>query len=140
MNPITALRRSTHVALLGALLFAASGCAMLTPKTPEQQVSTRAADYWKSRQAGDFTKSYGYATPAYRSVKNVAAYQSQFGSGVAVKDSQVNKVVCAPQRCNVQMKLSVVPSLVGIKIGPIDMYVDEVWLLEDGQWWLFQEL
>lgn len=140
MIPTTALRRSASLAVLGALLFGMSGCAVLAPKTPEQQVAMRAAEYWKARQTGDFDKAYAYATPAYRKVKTAKVYQQQFGAGAAIKDSEVAKVACAPQRCEVQMRLSVLPILLGIKIRPIDAYVDEVWLLEDGQWWLFQEL
>lgn len=140
MSTISALRRATSAALLGTLLFAASGCAVLTPKTPEEQVSARADDFWKARISGDYAKAYSYATPAYRGVRTPRAYQLQFGSGAAIERAEVHKVVCAPQRCEVQMKLSVLPFLVGVKIPPIDTYVDEVWLLEDGQWWRFQDL
>lgn len=140
MTPTIALRRLTLAATLGAMLFAASGCAMLTPKTPEQQVGVRAGEYWKARVAGDYVKAYSFATPAYRKVRTAKAYQLQFGAGAAIEQSEVHKVVCAPQRCEVQMKLSVLPFLVGVKIPPIDTYVDEIWLLEDGQWWRFQDL
>lgn len=136
----TALSRSTGVALLGALLFSASGCAMLTPKTPEQQVSARAADFWNARRAGDFEKAYAFSTPAYRKLKSAQDYKMQFGAGAAVGASDVNKVVCEPQRCDVQMKLSVTPALVGLKMKAIDTYLNEVWLLEEGQWWHFQDL
>lgn len=136
----TALRRSISAALLGGALVAVTGCAMLSPKTPEQQVTARATQFWEARRAGDYPKAYSYATPAYRAVKTVVDYQRQFGAGVSIPAAEVSKVVCAPQKCDVQMKLSVLPFLVGVKIPPIDTYVNEIWLLEDGQWWRFQEL
>lgn len=140
MTPVSALRRSAGAALLGAAVLAASGCAMLAPKTPEQQVSARADDFWKARRAGDFEKAYAFSTPAYKKLKSTQDYKLQFGAGASVGSSEVNKVVCEPQRCDVQMKLSVTPALVGIKMKAIDTYLNEVWLLEDGQWWHFQDL
>ncbi len=135
-----AIRRSVGTALLGAMLLAATGCAMLTPKTPEQQVSARATEYWAARRVGNYEKAYTYSAPAYRKLKSAQEYKLQYGAGVAVGSSEVNKVACEPQRCEVQMKLSVTPALVGLKIPAVDTYLNEVWLLEDGQWWHFQDL
>ena len=140
MTPVNVLRRSTGAALLGAILLAVSGCAMLAPKTPEQQVSARATEFWTARRAGNYEKAYTYSAPAYRKLKSAQEYKLQFGAGVGVQSAEVNKVACEPQRCDVQMKLSVTPALVGIKIPAIDTYLNEVWLLEDGQWWHFQDL
>lgn len=140
MTRFTALRRSTGIALLGALMVAASGCAMLSPKTPEQIVTSRATEFWDARRAGNFEKAYAFSTPAYRKLKTAQDYKLQFGSGVAVNSAEVNKVACEPQRCDVQMKLSVMPALMGIKMQAVDTYLNEVWLLEDGQWWHFQDL
>lgn len=140
MTSSTALRRSISVALLGVSLLAATGCAMLTPKTPEQQVSARATDYWNARRTGNFEKAYTYSTPAYRKTKSAKDYKQQFGGGADINNVGVHSVVCEPQRCEIRMRLSVTPALVGLKMAAIDTYLNEVWLLEDGQWWLFQGL
>ncbi len=137
----SSLRRSVGISMTAVLVAAVSGCAVLAPKTPEQQVSARAIEFWTARQVGNFDKAYAYGTPGFRKLKTAQEYKRLFGGGVVgVERVEVNKVVCEPQRCEVQMKLSVTPALVGIKLGAIDTYLNEVWLLEEGQWWRFQDL
>ena len=139
MNKHYFTRRARAVALALSAL-ALTGCAALAPSTPETVVEKRATEYWNARRAGDFEKAYAFSTPAYRKIKSAQDYKLQFGAGVAVNSAEVNKVACEPQRCDVQMKLSVMPALMGLKMKPVDTYLNEVWLLEDGQWWHFQDL
>ena len=140
MNPTRALRRSLGAALLGASVLATSGCALLTPKTPEQQVSSRALEYWQARKTTDFEKAYQFSAPSYRKLHTAQQFRMQFGAGATFNAVAVNKVTCQPERCEVQMKLSVTPAVIGLKMGPLDTYLNEVWVLESGQWWHFQEL
>ena len=64
----------------------------------------------------------------------------QFGTGAGVESAEITKVACEAEKCTSQVKLEVRPALVGLKVGTISTYLDEVWLLEDGQWWHYQEL
>ena len=123
---------------LGALLLA--GCAALGPSTPEQIVQQRATDYWKARIAGQVDNAYALSTPSYRKLRTSAQFKMQFGAGVSVERAEVTKVSCEAEKCTAQIKLDVKPALMGVKMGTIATYLDEVWLLEDGQWWHYQEL
>ena len=123
---------------LGALTLA--GCAAFAPSTPEQAVQQRATAYWKARVAGQVDKAYALSIPSYRKLRTEAQFKLQFGAGASVESAEVAKVVCEAEKCTVKVKLGVKPALMGLKVGTIATYVDETWLLEDGQWWRYQEL
>lgn len=138
MNHSTITRRAGAIALtVGAL--ALSGCAVFTPATPEQVVAKRASDYWQARIAGKYEKAYELSTPSYRKLKTAEQFRIQFGPGVSVQTAEVASVACEPQKCTAKMKIGATPALIGLKLGTIPMYIDDVWLLEDGQWWHYQE-
>ncbi len=130
---------------LGSLAFvcAASilgGCATLTPDTPEQAVQKRAVEHWQARIDGQLEKAYAFSTPAYRKLRNEAQFKSQFGGSASIETSEVSKVECDPEKCKVQMKLGVKPAITGISIGIVPIYIDEVWVLEEGNWWRYQDM
>ena len=138
MNHRSITRRLGAIAItLGTLALA--GCAVFTPATPEQIVAKRASDYWQARIAGKYEKAYELSTPAYRKLKTAEQFRVQFGPGVNVQAAEVASVDCEPQKCTAKMKISATPALMGLKLGTIPMYMDEIWLLEDGQWWHYQE-
>lgn len=133
------LNRRIGAAALGFGMLALSGCAAFAPATPEQVVEKRALAYWKARMAGQYEKAYALSTPSYRKLYTDVQFRSQFGAGVNVESAEVTKVACEAEKCIAQLKLGVKPALLGVKMGTIPTYVDDTWLLEDGQWWHFQE-
>lgn len=139
MYQSTLLRRLFATSLAAATL-ALTGCAALAPVTPEKAVEKRALTYWKARIEGKYEQAYSLSAPAYRNVKSAEQFRSQFGAGANVVDAEVHKVDCEPQKCSAKMKLSVKPALINLKLDTMTVYLDEIWLLEDGQWWLHQDL
>ena len=121
-------------------MLALTGCAALAPATPEQIVEKRATEYWQARIAGSYQSAYALSTPSYRQVRSVEQFKLQFGSGVNVKAADVIKVTCEPVKCVVKIKISVNAALLRLNMDTIATHVDEVWLLEDGQWWHHQDL
>ena len=117
-----------------------SGCAALAPAAPEKVVEKRAMTYWKARIAGEYEKAYALSSPAYRNVKSAQQFRSQFGAGANVLSAEVYAITCEQQKCNARMKLTVKPAVIQLKLDTIPMYLDEIWLLEDGQWWIHQDL
>ena len=132
-------RSLSAVALaLGALAMA--GCAALAPSTPEQIVQKRATEYWQARMAGQVGTAYALSTPSYRKLRTEAQFKMQFGAGVSVQAAEVAKVTCEAVKCTARMKISVNPVLLRMNAATIATHVDEIWLLEDGQWWRHQDL
>ena len=130
------LVRLTALAAAGALL---SGCA-LQPRTPEQAVSQRVAAYWQARASQDFNKAYQFNTPAYRKLYTADQFRSQFGAGGAIRKGEAVKVDCVVEKCNVRVQITSTPMIPGLNMDTITSYLDEIWLLEDGQWWRYQDL
>lgn len=136
MNPSQTSLRGIALAALTAIL---AGCASLSA-TPEQMVEKRAAEYWQARMAGQYEKAYSLSTPSYRKLRTLEQFRLQFGPSVSVTNAEVTKVTCEAEKCIAKIKIDAKPALVGVKLGTIPMYMDETWLLEDGQWWHYQEL
>lgn len=40
----------------------------------------------------------------------------------------------------VQMKLGVKPAILGINLGTVPIFVNETWVLEEGNWWRYQDV
>ena len=133
-------RRKAAVALTLAIAAVASGCAGFLSAPPEQQVLRRADQYWQARVKGDLKTAYELSTPSYRKVRSLEQFQGKFGSGARFVNAEVSDVRCTSERCTVSMKLGIVPSLPGIRMGTIPSSIEEVWVLESGQWWHFQDL
>ncbi|RID98624.1 hypothetical protein [Simplicispira hankyongi] len=136
-NPASG-RRRTSLGLLLAASLAMSGCAMLAPKTPEQQVQAKAAEYWKARVANDYKKAYTLLVPSYRKIRTDEQFRQQFGEGASIASAEVTKVTCEATRCEAQVKLGVKTGLPSLGLGTVTSYLTDVWLLEDGAWWRFQ--
>ena len=116
-----------------------TACASLSPQTTEMQVEKRATEYWKVRIEGRFNSAYELISPAYRSVRSPSDYKTRFGGG-SVKAAEVVRVTCEPQKCVVKVKLVAGVALPGLNLSELATHVDEVWLLEDGSWWRYEEL
>ncbi len=131
--------RSVRAIALVAAAVALAGCASMGGGTPEQVVQKRAEAYWKARLEGKYEAAYALSTPAYRKLRTAEQFSKQYGASVAAKAAEVTKVTCDAVRCETQVRLDVKPGIPGLNLPIVPMYVNEVWLLEDGQWWHFQE-
>lgn len=134
-------RRAIRSAMLLGLLSLLSACAGLAPATPEEAVRERAQARWKALLAGDHQQVYQFLSPGSRAVISFENFRSRFGTMAAWKSAEVFKVVCEQaDRCTATIKVTYQPMLPRGSIGIIETSVDEVWLLESGQWWLPQKL
>lgn len=137
MNAIT--RRLGLMALMsaGALLAA---CASLQTK-PEDAVTERANARWQALVKGDMAKAYAYSTPGFRAVVNLEGFKARTGIAGRWHAAQVVKVTCdTPERCKAIIKLEFSTLIPGFSRDKMATHIDETWLLEDGQWWIFQKV
>ena len=126
-------------ALATVAAMALAGCATLAAP-PEKVVERRATEYWKARIAGDYAKAYSLSTPAYRKLHTAEQFRAQFGEGASLQGAEPINVTCEPEKCTVRIKISAAPALAGMNLGTIATHLSETWLLEDGQWWRYQDL
>lgn len=136
----TPLTRLVGMPIAAAVVLFAAGCASLGASKPEDAVKRRAEAYWKARAAGQVDKAYELTSPSYRKVHTFDQFKMQFGNGASIKGVSVVKVDCEAEKCTVRTKVEAAPALMGVSVGTIATHLDEIWLLEDGQWWRFQDI
>lgn len=112
-------------------------CAAFQPDPPEQAVAKRAQGYWDARLKGDAEKTRSYMNEAFRLAVDDKRFARNYMATFAV-GAKVKKVTCEAEKCEVGVNLSVIPPIPGQKMGTIDMYSTQTWLLEDGRWNLYQ--
>lgn len=130
-----------NVLRMGALAAAAlslTACATFGGGTPEEVVAKRAQAYWNARLNGDASKAYQFTNAAFKLAVDEKKFKQNNMASFAVA-AEVHKVECDAQKCDVGINLKVDPPIPGKKLGTIDMYSKQTWLLEDGQWMLFLE-
>ena len=136
----TPLTRLVGMPIAAAVVLFAAGCASLGASKPEDAVKQRAEAYWKARAAGQVDKAYELTSPSYRKVHTFDQFKMQLGNGASIKGVSVFKVDCEAEKCTVRTKVEATPALMGVSVGTIATHLDEIWLLEDGQWWRYQDI
>ena len=137
-------RFSKYFAPIAAGLFSAllAGCASwMEPQKPEVAVKARATALLKAKMAGDFEKAYNMTAPSYRAVAKLFRYRAENSAAPGWTGAEVIDVSCEePTKCSAKVRIDFKP-LLGVRFGDtISTHVDETWLTEDGQWWLFPRL
>jgi hypothetical protein len=123
------------------LALALAGCASVSAnRPPEELVRQRASERAEAFLKGDLDRSYSLTTPSYRKLRDLDSYKRGFGSGVKWEKADVQTVTCEPVRCKVAIAVAVKPLIRGKFGDTINMQFEETWLLEDGNWWLYQAL
>lgn len=117
-----------------------SACATSAPVSPEAAVSQRANARWATLLAGNFDKAYTYLSPGIRAVTPLEEYKRRFGGGIQWESAQATSTECQPDRCEVKVQVRFRPPLAAQRMGVLTTYVDEVWIREQGQWWIFQNM
>lgn len=126
---------------VGCVALALAACASVAPSTPQEQVTQRANARWKHMVAKDFDKAYAYTTPGFRGLVSAESYRGRFGAAVTWLDAEVARVNCPEAaKCDVVVRLEFKPVLGGRSGDTISTHLDEAWILEDGKWWLFENI
>jgi len=120
----------------------AGGCATSPAIAPnaEDVVRDRAQQRWAALIEGNWERAYNLMSPGYRAVVPLKRFSSQFGGGVAWQRAEVVGVKCETERCGVQLKVEARVAMGARRAESIATGVDEVWVLEDGQWWKFEKI
>ena len=126
----------TRVTWGGVAALVLAGCASVAVK-PEQTVRERATGHWKARMARDAEGAYGYMPPSYRAVTPLDTYKKRT-SDLQLTSAQVETVKCDTEdKCVATSKVEARVPLRGSGTPTMSTLYDEVWIRENGQWWLF---
>lgn len=131
-------RRAT-LALAAVATLTLTACASLGGGA-EQRVQNNAQARWDALLGGDFDKAYAFSTEGFKKVVTQRQYPLRFSNAVKWLGASVTQVRC-PQadKCTVQVRLRFQPVL-HRSTEPSVTFIDETWLLENGQWRVVQDL
>jgi len=130
---------------LGLLLVAVfvSACAGLSEgDAPEQAVKRLAEERLKAHLAKDYGKMYSMAAPSYRKLKTQEWYSlRRAGLPAQPVNGKVLSVKCeTTERCSVRLELEHKVTLPLAPKAPIQGAYTDVWVREEGLWWMFETL
>ena len=128
--------RGAILAIVSASLLA--GCATsFEAATPENAVKQRAQARWDVLLKYDFDAAYKFTAPSFRAVTQVKSYANRFGSAANWSAAKVSNANCEAERCTVSVEVTAVP-LSQITAGaPVTVNLEEVWIREANEWWLY---
>ena len=133
-RPSRALRPWIFSALFATLL--AAGCAS-TGSSPEERVQKRAAERWEALVKADFNRAYGFSTSGFRAVVKPESFPARIQGPVVWLGAEVVNVNCPePFKCIARVRIDH-RTLLARSAGNTSTHVDEIWLLENNQWWIF---
>jgi hypothetical protein len=113
----------------------------LSNSTPEEQVRQRAGERWQALVGGDFNRAYSYNTADFRALVTPAVYRGRTGSAVTWVGSEVVNVKCPePTKCTALVRIDFTSLKGGQSGNKMNIHTDETWLLENGQWWIFESI
>ncbi|MBF5004016.1 hypothetical protein [Diaphorobacter caeni] len=128
---------------LGVAVALLAGCASFGGGSPEAAVKARANARWAALIKGDQNAAYQYNTPGFRATVPPEKFVERRGKDVRVLEGEAVKVTCpTADKCDVQIRLAATAAAMFRQNFPkqVVTYIDETWLLEDGQWWIFEKL
>ncbi|WP_353235165.1 hypothetical protein [Diaphorobacter ruginosibacter] len=134
---------AVKMVLAGAALAFLAGCATFGAGTPEEAVTKRADERWAAWVKRDYAKAYEYNTPGYRGTVPYEKFVTMRGKDVRILSGKVNKVTCSSaDRCEAKIELKARSALMMRQSFPKEIvtFIDETWVFEDGQWWLFERI
>ncbi len=136
---VAALVGCTATAPVGSTASTASVQDNASANTPQGQIRQRSTEFWQARQRNDVAAAYSYTSPSYRKVHDQEFFRVHYAGIPVVASREIVDVQCddALQRCILQNKYMVSPPMMGG--GMVPVYDKEIWLQEDGQWWIFRE-
>jgi hypothetical protein len=138
MNLWRALRSAVLAVLVVAL---AAGCASIgLGRTPEDVVRERAQARWNALVERDWKTAYPFLIPAYREIVPLKRYGNQFTGPMQWEGAKVHDAKCEETRCTVIVEVTFRLLLKGHTDRVSSTFMDEVWVLEDGQWYKFEAL
>lgn len=140
---------STRSALLAALSLVAAAAAA-TPAAavalvPEAAVRQRADQRWEAMVDGKFENAYQYLSPGFRAVQSYKTYSSRFAN-TAWTSGKAVRVECNDERdrCVATVRVESRAFMPGLQMNngqgtELKTYIEENWIKQDGNWWLFPE-
>lgn len=134
-------RRTLLAASTGLAAALISGCASTGGgAAAEKVVLERAQARWDALVERDWNTAYSYLVPAYRAVVPLKRYGNQFSGPLQWESAKATSASCEDKRCAVKVEITYRTLLPGHMDRVSSTFLDEVWVLEAGQWYKFESV
>jgi uncharacterized protein YceK len=135
-------RSRPYLAVVSFILAAAlaAGCATVGAglNPAEEIVLERAQARLDALLERDWARAYPYLTPSYRAIVPRQRYGDQFQGPIKWESAKAQSAKCEEKRCVVKIEIAARLLLQGHADRVTTSYSEEVWVLEDGQWFKFE--
>lgn len=133
---------SKRIIFLIAML-SISACAVLQPKTDEEQVLYLAQQRQNALLGQDYAKAYKYMSPGYRQLNTLQQFNSRYAGAHSWESADVYKTLCEEEICTAYVKVKFdAGALMGgggrgalSKKNLLDRVTQETWVKLDNKWW-----
>ncbi|HET7728896.1 MAG TPA: hypothetical protein VFK48_02575 [Usitatibacter sp.] len=118
--------------MLAALVFlvAVAGCAVLNPRTADEEVKARAQQRWDALVKGDLKAAYALMSPGSRAATTYESYVTSIRVGFW-KSARVERVVCeSKEACEAHVTIEY-----EFRSQRIKTPLRETWIREGTDWW-----
>lgn len=129
--------RLMPVAALAAVLLLA-GCALNTPRSPEDAVTERAKARWEAILADDVEAAYSLYSPGYRSaVSQRQLAQKLAAQRVRWQEAEFQEIACEEDICHPEFKITYEYRMPvrGVGVMSSSRTISEDWIRDDGKWY-----
>lgn len=99
-------------------------------KAREDAVAARVGERWDAVIKGDYTRAYGYISPASRTAVTLEQYQ-KVARNVQYRAAKINGIECDAERCRVKLSVTYDHRLMKGITTPLE----ETWVFDRGQPW-----
>ena len=140
-SAVPQLRRLMVLAMVLLAAVLAAACASVAPPTAQEQVRQRASQRWQLLMSKNMDAAHKFATPGFRAIVSADTYRLRFGAAPFWLAAEVVRVDCpAPDKCIATVRLDIKPVMLHSNAEKITTHMEEIWLLEQGQWWILENI
>ena len=125
--------------VMAVVLVSTVGCAVFETRPPQEVIAERAVEQANYLMVGDFDAALKYMTPSFQNGPKAQDYRRHRAAAPGWSAARVRWVKCdpvdAPERCDVRLLVTVTrPPSINV---PIEVPLDDVWILVDSKWYQF---
>lgn len=100
----------------------------------------RASQRWATALSGNVVDAYQFLPPSQRRTRSLNSFLTSAGNSMKYEFGNPVSVVCDhSDRCIVKVNVGAKIPVPGFSNQIISTDVDEIWIFEDGEWWLYQK-
>ena len=126
---------------LAAMVLVAGCASTMSSVPPEEAVRARAEQRWQALVQDDFAKVYAFTAPSYRKIHSLEHFRDKKqGAPMKWVGARILQIDCDAAKCVIEAEWESKLAIPFRFNGTLKSALRETWVLEDGKWWMFENL